>query len=175
MAKTWQNYVCTFETSNTSNTLPDSKYLVTAIEMLRVAFVNAGPGRPPAQIVNRVPSICFLDANSPLKTAIFRQRDDRQITIMAVVGDAIHVKVNGVPGGSHTIGAASRAPQNGLLTFDFTNNNGVLTHIHVGHAVKNVSPGVNPIDYQNAQQMLNTVLTQVNLKNLMLAQIQGRG
>jgi hypothetical protein len=35
----------------------------------------------------------------------------------------------------------TRMPANGLCTFDFHNNLGVLSHIHVGHTVKLLSIG----------------------------------
>src|ERR1700686_2392911 len=96
MAKTWRNYECTFETSNTSNTLPDSRYFVTPAQMARAALVNEGPGRPPNQMVSGAPSICYVDPDSVLHQSIMGTHDDDAITLMAVVGDTIHVRVNGV-------------------------------------------------------------------------------
>ena len=171
MAKTWQNYECTFNTENTSNTLPDSKYFVAPNAMRRAAFVNAGPGRPHNQMLSGSPAICYLDERSALADALMEQGDDSQVTIMAVVGDAIHVLVNDVPAGGHTIGICHRVPANGMVTFDFTNNNGVLSHIHVGHAVKNLVHGPNA-GVAGAFAELDAVAGQVGKKNNLLGQLQ---
>jgi len=38
MPKTWENFECTFNTANDSNTLPDSKYFISRTRMQRAAF-----------------------------------------------------------------------------------------------------------------------------------------
>jgi hypothetical protein len=173
MAKTWENYECTFNTENTSNTLPDSSYFVTRAGMQRAAFVNAGPGRPASQIVSGASSICYLDPNSGLSPAIMQQGDDRKITVTDVVGDTISVRVEGVPQGGRTDGTCSRVPANGLCTFDFVNNDGALSHIHVGHKVKSLSPGVSNAQIQSVNAALQTVRVQVAAKMEMLNELKG--
>ncbi len=142
MAKTWVNFECTFNTANTVNALPDSIYFVTAAGMLRIAYVNIA--RAQDQLVNIQPSVCYLDADGDLQAAIMSTPygADHKITVDSVIGDRIRVRVADQPNaGGNYIGEASRVPGNGMLTFDFKNDNGVLSKVHVGHAVKNLIPG----------------------------------
>ena len=60
---------------------------------------------------------------------------DSDITNNNVIGDQIYVELPGY------IGIATRMPADGLCTFDFTNTDGELTHIHVGHALTRLSFG----------------------------------
>ena len=134
MAKTWENFACVFYTQNTLNNYGDSKYTVTKDKMTRHAPVNKD--RAPDQVNTGSPAIAYLDPKSNLYKAIKAQRDDRKIMIEDVVGDTIRVKVIGVSavaGADPFIGDCCRLPANGYHTFDFVNNNGVLSRIHIGH------------------------------------------
>jgi len=138
MPKTWENYECEFFTGNTTNTMGDSKYLVLTDGMTRTALINFK--RAPDQVLSSNPSIAFLDPNSLLLKVIMETPDDGDITIASVEGDRIFVNVNRGPI-EPVVAECSRKPVNGLVTFDFVNNNGVLSHIHVGHTVKLLSLG----------------------------------
>ncbi len=127
MAKIWYNHPCIFYTRNTENNYGDSKYTVTLNAMTRFAPVNLL--RAPAQVNTGNPSICYLDPKSQLYTRIMRTLDDSKIKIESAVLNIISVNADGL------IGAAFRKPETDLVTFDFVNNNGVLSHIHVGHKV----------------------------------------
>lgn len=138
MAKTWENYECEFFTGNTENSMGDSKYLILSDRMTRTALVNFK--RAPDQVLSENPSIAYLDPNGGLYNAIMATPRDSDITIADVNGDRIFVSVKRGPI-EPLVAEASRKPANGLCTFDFANNNGVLTHIHVGHVVKLLSLG----------------------------------
>jgi hypothetical protein len=71
---------------------------------------------------------------------IMETPNDDDITIAGVNGDKILVNVNRGPMEPITA-ECTRKPANGLSTFDFVNNNGVLRDIHVGHEVKLLSLG----------------------------------
>lgn len=175
MAKTWTNYACSFSTRNDSNTLADSKYFISGDAMVRIAFVNAGPRRDMNQtrwVARR--SVCYLDPTSGLYLAAMRQADDSKITVVAVVGDTIHIRVDGVPHGGNTIGPCSRVPENGLVPFDFVNNAGVLSHIHIGHPVHNVSAGIQAPEVLAELASLEKVKTQVAAKGNVLQQLLQR-
>ena len=134
MTKTWANYPCTFSTGNTENTNGNSQYTITAERMTRYAPINAK--RAPEQVMTGNPSICYLTAGGLLNKAIMETdaNDDHLITVVAVVGDVITVKVDRGPM-EPVIGDCARIPKNGLVTFDFANADGVLSYVHVGHAV----------------------------------------
>ncbi len=134
MAKTWKNYECEFYTDNNTNNYGDSKYLVTEDKMTRTAFVNLK--RAPDQVLSENPSIAYLDPNSELYRKIMSTPNDDYITVSDVIGDDIIICVH--PG---FVGACSRKPVETFFTFDFVNNGGVLSHIHVGHGVKRLSLG----------------------------------
>jgi hypothetical protein len=76
---------------------------------------------------------------SVLYKKIMETVEDSKITIAGVDGDTITVNLS-APSGAFT-GNCSRMPANGLNTFDFANNGGVLSHIHLGHEVKQLSLG----------------------------------
>ena len=134
MAKTWKNYECEFFTDNNTNKYGDSKYLVTSEKMTRTAFVNLK--RAPAQVLSENPSIAYLNPNEELFRKIMSTPKDEYITVSEVVGDNIVICVH--PG---FVGACSRKPVETYYTFDFSNRNGVLSHIHVGHGVKRLKLG----------------------------------
>lgn len=138
MARTWENFECEFFTGNTENARGDSKYLVLKEGMTRTALINFK--RAPKQVLTGNPCIAYLKPNSGLLQAIMLETDDSKITIVSVSGDSIVVKVSRGPM-EPFVGEASRVPANGLATFDFVNENGVLSHIHVGHEVKLLQTG----------------------------------
>ena len=137
MAKTWENYECEFFTGNTANAMGDSKYLILKNKMTRTALINFK--RAPDQVLSENPAIAYLDMASTLYDKIMSTSDDKKITIANVEGDTVTVKVDAANG--PFTGNCTRKPANGLCTFDFHNNNGVLSHIHVGHEVKQLSIG----------------------------------
>lgn len=143
MAKTWKNFECKFNTTNTSNPLPDSAYFVTEDRMVRVAYVNIDPKRKATnQTCSVTEAVCFIDGGGRLYKAIMGQAKDENITVEAVAGDTIRIRVRNYDGkGRYYIGTAQRIPANGLTTFDFANDDGVLSHVHVGHEVKNLVAG----------------------------------
>jgi len=130
MAKTWLNHPCTFRTKNTVNRMGDSKYTVTHNAVNRFAPINLARGYASPNFSN--PSICYIVTGSALHDQIMHTGDDRLITIEGVHLDIIEVNANGLKG------LAQRKPQEGLTTFDFVNNNGALSHIHVGHQVYDI-------------------------------------
>ena len=132
MAKTWENYECEFYTENSTNNLGNSKYLVLKNKMTRTAFVNLR--RAPSQVRAESPAIAYLNSNDKLFSIIMNQTDDSKIKIDNVVNDTITVSVE--VGSNLFIGTCSRKPANGLVTFDFVNEDGNLSLIHVGHEVK---------------------------------------
>jgi hypothetical protein len=134
MAKIWKNVECEFYTANTANNYGDSKYLVLGDKMTRTAFVNFK--RAPNQVKSENPAIAYLDPNEELYRRIMKTPNDAYITISEVNGDLISICVH--PG---FVGTCSRKPQEKLVTFDFVNKNGVLSHIHVGHEVKRLKLG----------------------------------
>jgi hypothetical protein len=138
MAKTWENYECEFFTGNSENAQGDSKYLVLTSGMNRTALVNFK--RAPNQVLSSNPSIAYLDPKGLLCKVIMETPHDEDITIASAEGDRIFVMVNRGPIEPY-LGECSRKPENGLCTFDFDNENGVLTHIHVGHVVKLLQMG----------------------------------
>lgn len=138
MAKTFENFECTFFTGNTTNSKGDSRYIVLESGMSRTALVNFK--RAPSQVLTGNPSICYLEDDGELNKIIMKTPKDRDITIAGVEGDRIIVSVNRA-GQKPFVGEASRKPANGLVTFDFVNNDGMLSHIHVGHGVKLLSLG----------------------------------
>ena len=140
MAKTWDNVECEFFTGNTTNNMGDSKYLVLSDKMTRTALINFK--RAPNQVVTENPSIAYLDPKGALHGIIMEVPSDRDcdITIAGVDGDRIVVHIlRGVM--EPFVGECSRKPANGLCTFDFRNDNGVLSKIHVGHVVKLLTIG----------------------------------
>ncbi len=138
MAKTWENIECEFFTGNTENSMGDSKYLVLSDKMTRTALINFK--RAPNQVLSENPSIAYLDPTSHLHRVIMETPNDDDIRIADVSGDRIFVSVTRGPM-EPFIGECSRKPANGLSTFDFRNDNGLLSHIHVGHVVKLLSLG----------------------------------
>jgi hypothetical protein len=172
MPRTWENYECSFNTDNNSNTLPDSKYVVTRNGMRRAAFVNMGPNRDVNQVISGNPAICYLDPSSLLDTAVHYQGDDDLITVVNVLRDFIEIKVEDYPQGSSTIGIAFRVARNGLRTFDFGNNDGVLSHVHVGHIVKNLAAGPDPNGMQGMRDELIAVSAQVAHKSALLNELE---
>ncbi len=141
MSKTWVNHECEFYSNNTENNLGNTRYLVASNNMVRTAKVNLI--RAPDQVLHDNPSICYIEENSDIYDAVMQQGDDTKITISSVNGNVIIVKVSDVqgPNGNYVLGSCSRIPVNGLCTFDFNNNNGVLTGVHVGHAIMNINHG----------------------------------
>ena len=137
MPNTWTNYECEFFTRNTANEMGDSKYLIVADKMTRTAFINLR--RAPGQVCSENPAIAYLDENSKLYEAIMAERDDSMIEIVSVNGDDIVVYVRSPT--APVFGKCSRKPANGLITFDFRNNNGALSNIHVGHQVTRLTFG----------------------------------
>ena len=138
MAKTWENIECEFFTGNTENSMGDSKYLILSNKMTRTALINFK--RAPSQVLSENPSIAYLDPTSHLHRVIMETPDDKDIRIADVNGDRIVVGVTRGPM-EPFYGECSRMPANGLCTFDFKNDNGLLSHIHVGHVVKLLSLG----------------------------------
>lgn len=138
MPRTWDNYECEFFTGNTENGMGDSKYLILSDKMTRTALVNFK--RAPHQVLSENPAIAYLDPGGLLYKVIMATPDDRKITIADVGGDRIFVRVNRDPL-EPVVAECSRKPANGLCTFDFHNNDGILSHIHVGHVVKLLSLG----------------------------------
>lgn len=134
MAKTWDNHECAFYTANTTNNYGDSKYLILKDKMTRTAFVNFK--RAPNQVLSENPAIAYLDPNEELYRRIMKQPKDEYITVSDVVDDVIMICVH--PG---FVGACYRVPKETYLTFDFHNKEGVLSHIHVGHGVKDLKHG----------------------------------
>lgn len=134
MATTWENRECTFYTANTTNNLGDSKYTVTKALMSRYAPVNTH--RKPSQVNTSNPSIAYLDPNGEMYRRVMAERDDRKITVKNVINDVALIEVH--PG---YVGYCSLKPVETYNTFDFVNNDGVLTHVHVGHAVKKLKVG----------------------------------
>lgn len=132
MAKTWLNYACTFYTSNTENNLGDSRYVVTSNSVVRHAPINRA--RSPDQVNSTHGAICYLVPGSNLYKEIMGEIDDRKITVAMVDGDRIHISLQRGPI-EPLVCECTRKPANGLVTFDFDNTNGVLSHIHVGHKV----------------------------------------
>jgi hypothetical protein len=138
MAKTWMNVTCEFFTGNTANGLGNSKYLVLPNRMTRTAFVNFK--RAPAQVCASNPSICYLDRQG--ESIIMKTPDDQNIRIDDVVADEITVGVRDAKTGAWSSFKCSRKPREGLSTFDFKNDKGVLTAIHVGHEVRQLTVGL---------------------------------
>jgi hypothetical protein len=133
MAKTWTNVQCRFQTLNTENTRGNSEYRIWTDRMLRNAPINVDRDGAHDQVYTfQRRAICYLEPNSLLYELIMRTPDDR-IKIADVVHDDIFVNADG------TTLPARRIPAEGLITFDFDNNNGDLSHIHVGHAVLNLT------------------------------------
>ena len=58
--------------------------------------------------------------------------DDTRITVFTVLGESIVLKTPG------RFVNATRTPATGWLVFDCFNNDGVLSNIHIGHAVINL-------------------------------------
>jgi hypothetical protein len=134
MAKTWDNVQCRFSTQNTENDRGNSEYRVWADRLLRNAPINIDRVGAQDQVYNFMrKAICYLDPRSQLLDLIMKTGDDNQIKIASVVLDTIYINVSG------TTLPANRRPANGLVTFDAVNNNGDLSHIHVGHEVCNLS------------------------------------
>lgn len=135
MAKTWKNRECTFHTANNTNKYGDSKYTVTKDKMKRHAPVNTT--RAPNQVNTSNPSIAYLDPNSELYRRIMKERDDSKITVKEVIEekDVAMIELTGF------VAACSLKPIETYNTFDFVNNDGVLSNIHVGHAVKDLTLG----------------------------------
>jgi len=129
MAKTWFNYPCRFSTSNTENQLGNSAYQVTLTGMTRFAPVNTN--RAPNQLNTGNPNICYVAMDSELYTRIMRIPSDRDdlITIKNVILDSIIVNADAFNG------LAFRKPQIGFCPFDFVNDNGTLSLVHVGHQI----------------------------------------
>ena len=134
MARTWENRPCTFYTANTTNNLGDSRYTVTRTMMTRYAPVNTH--RAPDQVNTSNPSIAYLDPNSELYRRVMAQGDDRKITVKNVINDVALIEVY-----PSYIGYCSLKPVETYCTFDFVNDDGVLSDIHVGHAVKKLTVG----------------------------------
>lgn len=129
--KTWYNHPCTFLTKNTLNALGDSKYMVLINQMTRFAKINIQ--RAPSQVNTGNPSVCYLVTNSELYKKIMLTPDDSKITIEKVYNDFIIVNANGYKGLSF------RKPQLGYTPFDFVNNDGTLSYIHVGHEIYKIT------------------------------------
>lgn len=130
MAKTWDNVPCRFWTKNTVNKRGNSEYRVFTNRMIRHAPVNVDRDGAKDQVFTfKRRAICYLDPGSQLLRLIMRTLDDNQVKIDSVAGDSIWVQVGRV------VREASRRPQVGLATFDFVNNNGDLSGIHVGHQI----------------------------------------
>ena len=127
MPTTWSNVVCSFQTRNEENTNGNSTYNVTADNMTRFAPVNAQ--RAPNQVQTGNPNICYLDPNGETYRRVMQTRNDSDITIANVQGDDITVVVQTF------VGNAFRRPRLLFCPFDFVNNDGTLTHIHIGHPV----------------------------------------
>lgn len=148
MPKTWANYECRFETVNTENQNGNSQYTVTTNGMTRYAPVNRTRAADQVQTGN--PNVCYIDPTSNLYRAVMGQGDDSMIKILNVDGDSIAVKVSGIEsqaGGrtvNYVVGQARRVPCNGWCPFDFRNNDGALSYVHIGHAVRNIMPGSTP-------------------------------
>ncbi|GAM09406.1 hypothetical protein OR1_01684 [Geobacter sp. OR-1] len=133
MAKTWDNVQCRFQTQNTVNKRGNSEYRVWSNRILRCAPINMDRVGAQDQVYNfMLKAICYLVPNSSLYNLIMDTRDDDRIKIDSVVHDYIYINVDG------TVLPASRKPAEGLITFDAVNENGDLSHIHVGHAVYNL-------------------------------------
>jgi hypothetical protein len=138
MSKTWDNVECEFFTGNTANDMGDSKYIVLQDGMQRTALINFR--RAPNQVLSGNPSICYIAPDSHLFDAVYENYRPGAITIASVTGDRILVRVERGPI-EPFFGEATRVPANGLSTFDFVNQNGVLSHVHFGHEVKLLSLG----------------------------------
>lgn len=133
MAKTWTNVQCRFWTQNIVNKRGNSEYRIWADRILRNAPINMDRIGAQDQVYTFMrKAICYLDPQSQLYSLIMHTPDDDLIKIANVVHDTIYINVDG------TSLPASRRPAEGLITFDTVNNNGDLSHIHVGHAVCNL-------------------------------------
>jgi hypothetical protein len=163
-----------FETSNIVNTLPDSRYIVKPDSVVRMGFINAGPGRRDrgGNLVSRHDAICYLEPGSRLEAAV-RHAHSPDISIQYVDGDVICLKVNGRAGS--TVGFAYRVPRDGLMTMDFKwipAQAGRIERLHHGHAVKNILFGA-PAPEQNPDAMAQEVWLQVKAKRLMQGDLMG--
>lgn len=126
--KTWNNTPVVFSTLNNTNTFGNSVYTVLANAMTRHAPVNTI--RAPMQVNTGNPAICYIPAGNT--GPIMAERNDANITIAGVIGNDVYIQVNQV------IVKATLTAAVGLTTFDAVNVNGVLTHIHVGHAIHSI-------------------------------------
>ena len=132
MSKIWYNHPCRFSTKNTLNQLGNSHYSVLITSMTRFAPININ--RASNQVNTGNPSICYLIPNSKLYDRIMHTTDDSKITIENVILDSIIVNADNFKG------LALRKPQKGFVPFDFVNNGGTLTSIHVGHEIHEFLP-----------------------------------
>lgn len=133
VTKTWQNVNCTFQTLNTLNQFGNSEYIITGNpnRLRRHAPINTI--RAPNQVDFDAPkSVCYLQPGSPSERDIMSEGDDTKITVFTVLGESIVLKTPG------RFVNATRTPATGWLVFDCFNNDGVLSNIHIGHAVINL-------------------------------------
>lgn len=133
MSKTWQNVDCTFQTLNTTNHFGNSKYTITGNPNWMVRHAPVNTVRAPNQVdFNEARDVCYLQPAGSAYDAIMNEPDDQNIAIHSVWGDEIVLKTPGL------FIKATRIPATGWMVFDCVNTNGILTHIHVGHAVMNL-------------------------------------
>jgi hypothetical protein len=133
MPKTWQNVNCTFETLNTLNEFGNSRYTINGNpnRMQRYAPINTV--RAPNQVnFDAAKAVCYLPPGSPTEEEIMNEGNDANITIFSVVGEVILFKLPGL------VMSGTRIPATGWKVFDCFNNDGILSSIHVGHAVLNL-------------------------------------
>ena len=133
MANTWENVNCTFETLNTVNNLGNSQYTITGNPNRMVRYAPINRFRAPTQVnFDELKSLCYLQHGCLTEQEIMKEADDNNITIFSVVANTI---VFSIPGKNLI---ATRIPATGWTVFDCINNDGILSHIHVGHALSNL-------------------------------------
>lgn len=134
MTLTWQNVNCTFQTLNTLNQFGNSQYTITGNPNRMVRYAPINRIRAPDQVnFDEARAVCYLQPGSPSYADIMSEGDDTKITVYTVLGESIVFKAPG------RFVNATRTPATGWCVFDCFNNNGVLSHIHVGHAVINLT------------------------------------
>ena len=136
MPTTWQNVNCSFQTLNTLNQFGNSQYIITGNpnRMQRHAPINTV--RAPNQVhFDEARAVCYLQPGSASHDDIMHETIDANVTVFSVLGESIVFKIPG------RYLNATRTPATGWVVFDCFNNNGVLTHIHIGHALINLRLG----------------------------------
>jgi hypothetical protein len=134
MTKTWQNVNCTFQTQNTENGFGNSQYTITGNPNRMIRYAPVNQVRAPNQVhFDEARAVCYLQPGSPSYDDIMSEGDDTKITIHSVLGESIVLKTPG------RFVNATRTPATGWFVFDCFNNDGVLSRIHVGHAIINLT------------------------------------